>query len=294
MNRLFALAPHFGLAFLRLLVNRDIVPADYPTELANRQRARLATHDISLVVLPDQHQRARRRDGRCCRCRHRRLPDARRREDRRARGEARLPGVRGAGDRAPRVTPTRRLADSPTRRLRASLAEYIVLLLERTTYSYRIVRRTRISNSTPYSYLEYSYRRTRISILVFIVSLEFLDVLVFDFRTCTRILDLKHTTRNSPLDSSSNSLESLDRRSLDPFDPSCRLRASFRRGRVWQGTRTVPLPPSHEYTYEAFTSYVRRFLVIIFIFEVSKIRRIVDRRVHRVTYSFVCACVSSY
>ena len=50
VNRLFALAPHFGLAFLRLLVSRDIVPADYPPELANRQRTRLATRDTSLVV----------------------------------------------------------------------------------------------------------------------------------------------------------------------------------------------------------------------------------------------------
>ena len=50
VNRLFALAPHFGLALLRLLVQRDIVPADYPPELANRQRTRIATHDTSLVV----------------------------------------------------------------------------------------------------------------------------------------------------------------------------------------------------------------------------------------------------
>ena len=52
MNRLCTLAPHFGLALLCLLVLRDVVPADYPPELANRQRARLATHDTSLVVFP--------------------------------------------------------------------------------------------------------------------------------------------------------------------------------------------------------------------------------------------------
>ena len=52
VNRLFALAPHFGLAFLRLIVDRDIVPADYPNELAGRQRTRIATRDTSLVVYP--------------------------------------------------------------------------------------------------------------------------------------------------------------------------------------------------------------------------------------------------
>jgi hypothetical protein len=50
LNRLFALAPHFGLAFLRLLVTRDIVAADYPDELAKRQRTRLAVHDSAPVV----------------------------------------------------------------------------------------------------------------------------------------------------------------------------------------------------------------------------------------------------
>ena len=49
VNQLFTLAPHFGLAFLRLLVENDLVPADYPTELVNRQKSRLAAHDASLV-----------------------------------------------------------------------------------------------------------------------------------------------------------------------------------------------------------------------------------------------------
>ena len=52
VNRLFALAPHFGLALLRLIVDRDIVPADYPNELAGRQRTRISTRDTSLVVYP--------------------------------------------------------------------------------------------------------------------------------------------------------------------------------------------------------------------------------------------------
>ena len=52
VNRMFALAPHFGLAFLRLLVSRDVVPASYQTELANRQRVRLSVHDPTLVVFP--------------------------------------------------------------------------------------------------------------------------------------------------------------------------------------------------------------------------------------------------
>ena len=50
VNRMFAVAPHFGLAFLRLLVERDIVPASYATELANRQRVRLSVHDPTLAV----------------------------------------------------------------------------------------------------------------------------------------------------------------------------------------------------------------------------------------------------
>ena len=52
VNRMFAVAPHFGLAFLRLLVERDIVPASYQTELANRQRVRLSVHDPTLAVFP--------------------------------------------------------------------------------------------------------------------------------------------------------------------------------------------------------------------------------------------------
>jgi hypothetical protein len=52
VNRMFTIAPHFGLAFLRLLVERGIVPASYTTELANRQRARLSCNDSSLAVFP--------------------------------------------------------------------------------------------------------------------------------------------------------------------------------------------------------------------------------------------------
>jgi hypothetical protein len=52
VNRLFKLAPHVSLAMLRLLVERDVVPADYPTELAGRQRARIAKNDRSEVVFP--------------------------------------------------------------------------------------------------------------------------------------------------------------------------------------------------------------------------------------------------
>ena len=52
INRLFIHAPHFGLAFLQSLVDANIVPADYQTELANRQRQRIATHDTTLAVFP--------------------------------------------------------------------------------------------------------------------------------------------------------------------------------------------------------------------------------------------------
>ena len=50
VNRMFAVAPHFGLAFLRLLIERDVVPASYATELANRQRGRLSINDRTTVV----------------------------------------------------------------------------------------------------------------------------------------------------------------------------------------------------------------------------------------------------
>ena len=52
INRLLTVAPHFGLAFLQLLVDLNIVPADYPLELANRQRQRIAKHDVTLAVFP--------------------------------------------------------------------------------------------------------------------------------------------------------------------------------------------------------------------------------------------------
>ena len=275
VNRLFTLAPHFGLAFLRLLVERDIVPADYPTELANRQRRRLSiARHVARRVL-DQHQRAGRRVDRYRRCRHRGLPDVRRHQDRGARGEDRLPGVRGAGDRAPRVTPTRRLAV----RRRSSHTNLLVT---------RIVRRTH-SNSTPYSLESYAVlvlelvRRTRIHRRTRIVA--------FDLITCTRVLvNSIHNEKLARIRSHSHSM-SFD--SFDSFDASirflvdllCRLHASFRRGRVWQGTRTVPLP-SVAPTVRAFISYGRRSVVLSLfsiVVRISKINVEIHRRVHRVT-----------
>lgn len=50
LNQLLTLAPHFGIAFLQLFVDLEIVPADYLTILANRQRKRIANHDVTLVV----------------------------------------------------------------------------------------------------------------------------------------------------------------------------------------------------------------------------------------------------
>jgi hypothetical protein len=52
VNRLFTLAPHYGLAMLRLLVESELVPADYSSELAGRQRTRIATRDTSMAVFP--------------------------------------------------------------------------------------------------------------------------------------------------------------------------------------------------------------------------------------------------
>ena len=52
VNRLLDVAPHFGLALLRLFVERDIVPASYPVEIANRQRTRIANRDPSLAIFP--------------------------------------------------------------------------------------------------------------------------------------------------------------------------------------------------------------------------------------------------
>ena len=152
VNRMFDLAPHFGLAMLRLLVERDVVPADYPSELAGRQRTRIATRDTSLVVYAININAPDAESVADCRGSHRRLPHVRRREDRVARGEVRVPGVRGARGRAPRV-----IADSPTRRL-AGLAAHSLALANSTTYSLaEHVLRT-YSNCTSYSYLEvYSF-----------------------------------------------------------------------------------------------------------------------------------------
>lgn len=49
---MFAIEPYFGFAFLRLLVKRDVVPASYVGELANRQRNRIATHDLTDAEFP--------------------------------------------------------------------------------------------------------------------------------------------------------------------------------------------------------------------------------------------------
>jgi hypothetical protein len=52
VNRMFAVAPHFGLAFVRFLIVREIVPASYASELANRKRTRISVHDANFVVFP--------------------------------------------------------------------------------------------------------------------------------------------------------------------------------------------------------------------------------------------------
>ena len=176
VNRLFALAPHFGLALLRLLVEHDVVPAGYPTELVNRQRTRLSIARYVARRVPDQHQRARRRDDRYRRCRHRGLFDVRRRQDRDARGEGRLPGVRDAGGRAPRVTPTRRLAV----RRRASHTNLLVP---------RIVRRTH-SNSTTYSIEYYIVFVRQFSHFEFTRTSNFLAFRIYSYIEFSRISNL--------------------------------------------------------------------------------------------------------